>query len=117
MQVLTERQSGADFRRITATSSNFTFRKIEFNLDASSASCNELRYLCASFNEGDNPNTQVGTAIIPFRVRGVVSEQDSTPYSSSLIGCQAFTGCNGTYVAMTDEKSLLYRLFSLFGND
>ena len=104
--MLTERQTGVDFRRINATSSNFTFRNINFNLDASNARCNELRYLCALFTQADKPNTQVGTEIIPFRVYGVVSEQDSTPYPYSLTGCQPFARCNGTYIATVDVKNI-----------
>ena len=63
-------------------------------LDLSGATCEELKYLCVSFNKGDAPKPD-GSPHIPLNVYGVESETDFTPNPDHLIGCRPFPTCTG----------------------
>ena len=71
----------------------FNIPGIEFSLDATSASCIEMQYLCVEFAKGDDP--QRLEPRVPFTVEGVVGELDDSKVPEKLIGCTPIDSCQG----------------------
>ncbi|XP_072035074.1 uncharacterized protein [Amphiura filiformis] len=93
-QVLSEKQASKNLTRHKFDGNMFAIHDVKFALDTFKASCEELRYLCASFNMGEDPKPQEpGSRAIPFNVNGVEGANDSTPNPSRLVGRESFTTC------------------------
>ena len=76
-----------------------------------SISCDDIHYLCASFNMGDSPVTlSPGGNEVPFNVYGVESASNSTVNPDRLVGCTPFNFCTGM---STDMLYFKYRCLVL----
>ena len=71
----------------------FNIPDIEFSLDATSASCSEMQYLCVEFAKEDDP--QRLEPRISFTVEGVVGATDDSKAPEKLIGCTPIDSCQG----------------------
>ena len=76
----------------------------EYNLDASNVTCEEIKYLCASFNKNELAITRHGIHVVPFNVYGVRGEFDPFLDRANLIGCRQFTECIGKLVSLYSRK-------------
>ena len=73
--------------------SGFEFEVIlgGYTLDATGVSCSQIKYMCAEFSKGDNPQFNHGYQNVPFVVEGVESEIDHSPNPNHLTGCVPFS--------------------------
>ena len=84
----------------TADVFGFLIPDVNFQLsfpDLPDVTCNELRYLCASFNVGDTPQPTHGSRVMQpsdlgFHVYGV---DDYLTGGSKLVGCKPIEECRG----------------------
>ena len=91
---MSEDQAAKDFIRPQIWGGlEFNIPGVEYSLDATSATCDEMQYLCVEFAEGDDP--QRWESRVPFTVEGVVGDLDESPAPQKLIGCTPFDSCKG----------------------
>ncbi len=62
----------------------------DYILDATDLSCSQIKYICAEFSKGDNPQLNSRHQHISFVVEGVESEFDLSPNPNHLTGCVPF---------------------------
>ena len=94
-QVLNEGQASKNYTRPHIGGYEFQIPDIAFTLNALDASCNEVKYLCASFGISDLLGNNNESNVMPFMVYGVEAKNNSTPNPGRLVGCSPFITCNG----------------------
>ena len=94
-QVLNEGQASKNYTRPHAGGYQFQILDIHFTLNTLDASCDEVKYLCASLGISDLLSHSNESNVMPFMVYGVEAKNNSTPNPGSLIGCSPFVACNG----------------------
>ena len=98
-KVLSEDQAATDFIRPRVYGGiEFNIPGIEFSLDATSATCSEMQYLCVEFAKGDDP--QRLEPRVPFTVKGVEGDLDESPAPKNLIGCTPIDSCRGKLLCL-----------------
>ena len=90
-----EEQASKNYIRPFVGGYSFQINDVSFILNTFNSSCEEIQYLCASFGISDILGKGNGSNILPFIVYGVEAENDSTPNSARLVGCNPFITCNG----------------------
>ena len=95
----------------------FNIPDIEFSLDATSASCSEMQYLCVEFAKGDDP--QRLEPRVSFTVEGVLGDVDESPAPKKLIGCTPIDSCAGKvfYPHFLRARNIVFILFYYFFED
>ena len=101
MQVLSQEQASKTLWMPEEFGSyEFNIPDIEYSLDASGATCRDMRFLCVEFAQGDDPDLEVEDPRLPFTVRGVVSEDDASPAPEieKMRGCSPISACKSNMI-------------------